>query len=56
MIRIDHLARDDYECHHLLNYFVIDFDDELCVDSTAPDSDQSNFRLYHTCDCQCPQL
>ena len=43
MIRIDHLIYNDYVCNPLLNDLVIDFDDELGVDSAARDSDQPNF-------------
>ena len=42
MIRIDHLLYNAYVCNPLLNDLVIDFDDELGVDSTARDSDQTN--------------
>ena len=43
MIRIDHLIYNDYVCNPLLNDLVIDLDDEPGNDSTARDSDQSNF-------------
>ena len=43
MIRIDHLIYNDYMCNPLLNDLVIDLDDEPVIDSTARDSDQSNF-------------
>ena len=43
VIRIDHLIFNEYVCNPLLNDLVIDFDDELGVDSTARDSDQSSF-------------
>ena len=43
MIGIDHLIFNDDVCNPLLNGFVIDFDDELGIDSTARDSDQSKF-------------
>ena len=42
-IRIDHLIYNDYVCTPLLNYLVIDFNDEPGIDSPARDSDQSNF-------------
>ena len=38
-IRIDHLIHNDYARNPLLNDFVIDFDDEPGIDSTARDSD-----------------
>ena len=51
MIRIGHLMYNDCVCNPLLNDLVIVFDDEPGIDSTARDSDQSNFpRLFHTCD------
>ena len=57
MIMIDHLICDDYASNPLLNDLVIDFDDELGVNSAAQDSDQSKFsRLFRTCDGQCSQL
>ena len=57
MIRIDHLICDDCASNPLLNDLVIDFDDELGVNSAAQDSDQSKFsRLFRTCDGQCSQL
>ena len=43
MIGIDHLIYNDYVCYPLLDGLVIDFIDELRMDSTARDSDQSNF-------------
>ena len=48
---------NDFASNPLLNDLVIDFDDELGVDSAARDSDQSNSPdLFHTCDGQCSQL
>ena len=43
MIRFDHLIYNDDVCNPLLNDLVIDPDDEPGTDSTARDSDQSNF-------------
>ena len=34
---------EEYVCNPLLNDLVIDLDDELGIDSTARDSDRSNF-------------
>ena len=49
MIRMDHLIYNDCVGNPLLNDLVIVFDDEPGIDSTARDSDQSNFhRLFHT--------
>ena len=39
---IYHLIYNNYVCKPLLNDRVIDFDDELGIDSTARDSDQTN--------------
>ena len=49
MIRIDHLKNNDYVRNILLDDLVIDFDDELGIDSTARDSDRSNFPDCLTC-------
>ena len=43
MIRIDHLMYKDHVCDPLLNDLFINFDDEPGIDSSARDSDQSNF-------------
>ena len=43
IVRIDHLICNDYARNPLLNDLVIDFDDEPGIDSTARDSDQTNF-------------
>ena len=43
VIRIDHLIYNDYVCNPLLNDLVIGLDHEPDVDSTARDSDPSNF-------------
>ena len=43
MIRIGNLIYIDNVCNLLLNDLVIDLDDEPGIDSTAQDSDQSNF-------------
>ena len=43
MSRIDHRMYNDYVRNPILNDLVIDFDDEPGIDSTARDSDQSNF-------------
>ena len=57
MITIGHLIYNDYVCNPLLNDLVIVQDDELGIDSTARDSDQSNFAdRPHTRNGQCPQL
>ena len=50
MIRIDHLARDDYVCNPLWSDLVIDVGDELCCSRLRS---IKFFRLFHTCDGQC---
>ena len=43
MIGIDYLIRDDHASNPILDDFVIDYDDELDVNSVARDSNRSNF-------------
>ena len=59
MIGIDQVTRDDCACNPLVNDLVIDPDDELVFfSSIARDSDRpiEFFRLFPTCDGQCPLL
>ena len=51
------LKNNNYVRNTLLNDLVIDFDDEPGINSSARDSDQSNFPdCFHTCDGQCSRL